>query len=279
MWGRKLSGLHDVIPQKVATSESADYQIVDFREVDQLVRTDEKTTTYVYEQTQQSILDLIERKNYVAGDRIPSERDLAEKCGVHRATVRRAIENLIELGILEKKGTSGTYIPAPVVRRPISRSALSHSISEIVRECGGEPGGKLLFFEENLAGQRISDRLGVEVGEPLFVIKRLRTVTDLPFCLETTWIPCALVPGLVADDVLGNTSFYSLLLDRYGIEIGTSEATIHSATIGSKDAGLLNMKVGEAALVVNSVTSEKSGKPVEYLTSLNHPKRVMFTVQ
>ena len=246
--------------------------------MDLLVRIDENSGSFVYEQTQQSILDLIERKNYVAGDRIPSERDLAERCGVHRATVRRALENLIELGILEKRGTSGTYIPAPVVRRPISRTALSHSISEIVRECGGEPGGKLLFFEENLASPRLSERLGVEVGEPLFAIKRLRTVTDLPFCLETTWIPCRLVPDLIADDVLGNTSFYSLLNDRYGIEIGTSEATIHSATIGSKDAGLLNMRTGEAALVVNSVTSDKSGRKVEYLSSLNHPKRVMFTV-
>lgn len=270
----RVSGGH-----KVASIGLEGYQVVDFREVDQLLRKDENTTNFVYEQTQQSILDLIERKNYVAGDRIPSERDLAERCGVHRATVRRAIENLIELGILEKRGTSGTFIPAPVVRRPISRTALSHSISEIVRQCGGEPGGKLLFFEENLAGQRISDRLGVEVGEPMFVIKRLRTVTELPFCVETTWIPCQLVKGLVADDVLGNTSFYSLLNDRYGIEIGTSEATIHSATIGSKDAGLLNMRSGEAALVVNSVTSDKSGNPIEYLTSLNHPKRVMFTVQ
>ncbi len=265
--------------QKVASLGVGDYQVVDFREVNQLLRNDENTTSFVYEQTQQSILDLIERKNYVAGDRIPSERDLAERCGVHRATVRRAIENLIELGILEKKGTSGTFIPAPVVRRPVSRTALSHSISEIVRQCGGEPGGKLLFFEENLAGQRISDRLGVEVGEPMFVIKRLRTVTDLPFCLETTWIPCQLVEGLVADDVLGNTSFYSLLKDRYGIEIGTSEATIHSATIGSRDASHLNLRSGEAALVVNSVTSDRSGRPIEYLTSLNHPKRVMFTIE
>lgn len=266
-------------PQKVAEMGCADYHLVDFREVDLLVRTDENSTPFVYEQTQQSILDLIERKNYVAGDRIPSERELAERCGVHRATVRRALDNLIELGILEKKGTSGTFIPAPVVRRPISRSELSHSISEIVHECGGVPGGKLLFFEENLAGLRLSEKLEVEVGEPLFAIKRLRTVTDLPFCLETTWIPTRLVPGLAADDVLGNTSFYSLLHERYGIEIGTSEATIHSATIGSKDAGLLNMRTGEAALVVNSVTSEKSGKPIEYLTSLNHPKRVMFTVK
>ena len=265
--------------QKVASLALKDYQVVDFREVDLLLRNDENTTSFVYEQTQQSILDLIERKNYVAGDRIPSERDLAERCGVHRATVRRAIENLIELGILEKRGTSGTYIPAPVVRRPISRTALSHSISEIVRDAGGEPGGKLLFFEENLAGQRISERLGVEVGEPMFVIKRLRTVTDLPFCLETTWIPCKLVEGLVADDVLGNTSFYSLLKERYDIDTGTSEATIHSATIGSRDAGLLNMRTGEAALVVNSVTFDKAGNPIEYLTSLNHPKRVMFTVK
>lgn len=239
---------------------------------------DENSDRYVYEQAQQRILDLIERRSYVAGDRIPSERDLAARFGVNRATVRRAIENLIALGTLEKRGTSGTFMPSPVIRRPISRTALSYSISEIVHEAGGVPGGKLLFFEENVASQRIAERLRVDPGEPLFVIKRLRTVTDLPFCLETTWIPTHVVPDLVADDVLGNTSFYSLLQQRYGLQIGTSEATIHSAKIGAKDASLLGMRTGEAALVVNSVTSDKSGKPFEYLSSLNHPNRVMFTI-
>lgn len=275
-----MPGIKTINPRRhIAIQRPPHYQRSEFRGVFLLVRTDQNIGSFVYEQTQQRILDLIERKNYVAGDRIPSERELAQRCGVHRATVRRAVDNLIELGVLEKRSTSGTYIPAPVVKRPISRTALSHSISEIVRECGGEPGGKLLFFEESLAGQRLSEKLSVEPGEPLFVIKRLRTVTDLPFCLETTWIPSRLVPDLVADDVLGNTSFYSLLKDRYGIKIGTSEATIHAATVGSRDAGLLELRAGEAVLVVNSVTSDKSGNPVEYLTSLNHPKRVMFTVK
>lgn len=233
----------------------------------------------VYEQAQQAILKLIEERSYVAGDRIPTERDLSERFGVHRKTLRKAIDNLENDGVLERRGRSGTYIPAPVVMRPVSGHSFSHSLSQIVHDGGGIPGSKLLYFERAQASVRAASHLSVEPGTAVFVMKRLRTVNDLPFCIETTWIASDRVPGLAADDLAGDLSFYALIEERYGIKPGTAKATLNASTIASSDVELLDMKQGESALVIHSVTSDIDGQPIEYLTSLNHPRRVMFTIE
>lgn len=239
----------------------------------------DKPGKLVYEQAQHAILKLIEQRSYIAGDRIPSERDLSDRFGVHRMTVRKAIDKLVHEGMLERRGTSGTYIPAPVVMRPVSGHSFSQSISEIVRNSGGSPGSKLLFFERGEASLRAAEKLTVGVGEPLLIIKRLRTIDELPFCAETTWLPAKLVPGLTADDLFGDLSFYELLEKRYGVKPGTAKATLSSVPVPAADAEILGMKQGEQALAVHSVTSDKRGVPIEYLTSLNHPRRVMFTIE
>ena len=136
-----------------------------------------------------------------------------------------------------------------------------------------------MFFEQGQASLRIADRLNVEVGTALFIIKRLRTVNDQPFCIETTWIPVALVPGLTATDLVRDLSLYGLLRERYKIDIGKAMATISTGTISAQDLETLDMKQGELALVIDSVTSDKNGDPIEYLSSLNHPRRVMLVVE
>ena len=231
----------------------------------------------IYEQAQQSILEIIEQRNYIAGDRIPSERDLSERLGVHRMTVRKAIDRLVADGVLQRRGTSGTYIPTPVILRPVADGASSYSISEIVKRCGGRPGSRLLFFEQRDADHPTADRLGIRAGDPTIVIKRLRTVNDLPFCIETSHLPLAYVPGLAADDLASDASLFTLLEERYAIAMGGSNAVIGVTPTLPQDAELLGLKRGESALVIHVVASDTDDRPVEYMTSLNHPRRVMLT--
>jgi GntR family transcriptional regulator len=74
-----------------------------------------------YKQIQTYIQELLDSADYNPGDRIPSERALAEQLGRNRMTVRKAIEGLIAMGLLERNSTSGTRIPVPRVTRPIDR--------------------------------------------------------------------------------------------------------------------------------------------------------------
>ncbi len=230
----------------------------------------------VYERAQQFIIEMIEGPDFAAGDRIPSERELSERFAISRMTMRKAIDRLVTRGLLERRGTAGTFIPVPVIKRPITGHMFSHGISEIVRQCGGIPGNRLLFFEQHEAQPRVADRLHIRAGDPLIVIRRLRTVNDLPFCVETTHIPAALVPGLAAEDLFGKQSLYALLKERYDIEMGGGAGTISVSAATAQEAQLLGLRPDSPALIFRSTARDRQERPVEYLTSVNHPQRVVF---
>ncbi len=233
-------------------------------------------TERVYERAQQHIIEMIEGPGFSAGDRIPSERELSERFAISRMTMRKAIDRLVAKGLLQRRGTAGTFIPVPVIRRPITGHMFSHGISEIVRQCGGVPGNRLLFFEQHEALPRVAEKLRIAAGDPLIVIRRLRTVNDLPFCVETTHIPAERVPGLAADDLFGKQSLYTLLAERYGIEMGGGQGTISVSTATVQEAQLLGLRSDSPALIFRATANDKDRRPVEYLTSVNHPQRVVF---
>ncbi|MCB2130560.1 MAG: GntR family transcriptional regulator [Rhodobacteraceae bacterium] len=230
----------------------------------------------VHERAGQFILDLIKGPGYRAGDRIPSERDLSEQSGISRMTMRKAISHLVDLGVLERRGTAGTFLPTAVIRRPMSDGMFAHGISEIVRQCGGVPGSKLLVFERHAADLRLAERLGIRQSDPVVVMRRLRTVNGQPFCIETTHMADARVPGLVADDLLGKMSFYEILRERYGIRMYGGEGLISMTSASPREASLLELGRETSCLLLQAVSLDVDDRPMEFLHSINHPRMVEF---
>jgi GntR family transcriptional regulator len=229
----------------------------------------------VYVEVQDYVLNLISGPDFGPGDRVPSERALAETLGVNRMTVRKAIDKLVDRGVLERNGTSGTRLPLPQVTRPIDvRSSLG--ITRIIRNAGGTPGNKLLHFGEAQATESIAQRLRVPVGTELVMFRRLWTVNETPFCIETSYLPIARFPDLVAEDLVSGQSLYALLKQRYGVEASPSEREIGVGTCTDLEARQLAMKPGSPTLVLRLVAEDEAGRPIEYMKSVNHPNHVVF---
>lgn len=226
-------------------------------------------------QAEQALLEMLERPEFGPTERIPAERDLAEHLGISRMTLRKALQTLIERGILERRGNRGTFVTAPGVERPLNTVARK-GIAEVVQQAGSRPGSKLLYFEQTLASGRVAQLLKIKEGDALLTIRRLRTVDQKPFCIETSYIPAARVPELVAADLIEGASLYGLLLARYQIEIDGDEGTLSIANMNDQEARLLEVGPGTAALVYRGVIFDTQGQPVEYLVSINHPQRVVF---
>ena len=209
------------------------------------------------------------------GDRIPSERELAERFGISRMTVRKALNQLVDAGHLERRGTAGTFLPEPAVVRPLSKR-VSTAISEVVGQAGHKPGARLLFFEQAQADANIARRLHLDEGAPVIVIKRLRLSDAVPFCVETSYLPQYRVPGLVAADVFAAPSLYALLRERFGMTFATSDFHVSVASAPDTEAELLGLSPGIGALVMRSTVYDRDGQPAEFLISWNHPDRVAF---
>jgi GntR family transcriptional regulator len=240
------------------------------------LQSEKDTSQPLYLQVEATLREMIEDVEFGPGDQIPSERELSEMLGVSRMTVRRAIENLIRTGVLERRSTNGTYVRLPQVVRPMGPQP-TLSISQMLE--GKESTAKLLHFETVRAPRKVAARLQLRVGEQVIMLKRLRSVNGLPFCVETTYIPAALVPGLTAEDLSNNISFYQLLKLRFGVTPIEGDAEIKMAYCLAEEAQLLGLDEGAPVLFMKSTVCDIQGKPVEYLKSVNHPDRVVFRMQ
>jgi DNA-binding GntR family transcriptional regulator len=230
----------------------------------------------VYRQIEQHIRDLINSPGYGPGDRVPSERVLAERLGANRMTVRKAIDGLVAQGMLERNSTSGTRIRRHRVTRPTDARP-SLGITRLIQSSGGTPGNKLMHFQEQRASGRIAERLGLKEHTPITVVRRLWTIDGVPFCIETSHLPTERVPDLAAEDLIAGQSLYALLRTRYGITtIAAGERVISIATCTEMESRLLDLPPNSPCLLLRLVASDPKGQPIEYMTSVNHPRLVVF---
>ncbi|CAN7696296.1 GntR family transcriptional regulator [Mesorhizobium sp. LjRoot246] len=231
----------------------------------------------IYIRVQKDLLKLIQDGAVERGGRFPSERELSVRFGASRMTMRKAVDHLVEAGVLERRGTSGTYVPDRLFDRPLSDHVF-YSLSEVVEKAGHTPGSKLLFFERKEADEFIASKLGLSPGDPVISIERLRTVDGVPVCLELSHFPALLVPGLSASDVIENKSLYKLFRDNYQLELHNDVRviSIHYATKG--EAEHLDLRPGSPVLHFEGLSLTGDGQPFEHLRSLNHPDRVSLTI-
>lgn len=227
---------------------------------------------------QEAVLSLVQAEKLGPGARVPSERALATQLGLSRMTVRQGIENLVRAGVLQRDSTSGTLVANVSVIRVIdSRRALS--MTQLVMASNAQPGGQLLMFAPATADYALAAQLQIETGAWVTRMRRLRTADGVPFCIETSCIPTALVPGLVAEDLSQNASLYKLLGDRYGLHPTDRDSEISCGPVAADDAQRLGIKEGINVLMVRSLVRDTNGMPIESVSSVNHPQRVVFSTR
>lgn len=229
----------------------------------------------VYVAIEEHLRALVASRDLAPGDRVPSERTLAEELGANRMTVRKAMDRLVASGLLERAGTSGTRVALPRVTRPMG-SGSAQGIARVVESAGGTPGNRLLHFALASANAKMAQRLGIAEGDELVVLRRLWTVNGTPFCVETTHIPAARVPDLHAEDLTAGQSLYALLRARYGIDVASGERVIGLASATDMEARQLRLRRGASILLLRLLTFDAEGHPIEYTTSVNHPQLVVF---
>lgn len=234
------------------------------------------STAPLYLQVEATLKEMIEDTVYTVGDQIPSERELSEQLGVSRMTVRRAVQNLTDHGLLERRSTNGTYVSEPQVLRGMGKEK-TMGLNQLLNQSGVEAGSRLLHFEIIRAPLKVSEKLKIRLGSTVVCLRRLRTANEEPFCVETSYIPAQLVPDLKAEDfAAANSSLYEILQDQYGIEFEKNDETLKISFATLEEAECLEIQEGDPVILLRSVVFDVQGRRVEYLKSVNHPTRVVF---
>lgn len=230
-----------------------------------------------YLDAREKIHALLSGTEFNPGDQIPAERELTELIGVSRATLRKLITELIDQGILERRGNQGTWLKNIIFERPLIQPTIQ-GISQIATINGASAGSRLLYFQQIPASQGMARILHIPLSAPVIMLKRLRMADGVPFCIETSYLPAERVPGLTAEMLEQHGSLYRLLTGHYGVSIAADEGTIRAGKMNDEELSLLQAPPDSPALIYKGVISDSAGVPLEYLVSVNHPDKVAFRI-
>ena len=209
---------------------------------------------------QEALLRLIRERNYQPGEKVPTEAELGQLFGVGRSTLREAIGNLVEQGILQKSHGRGTFLrQLPIVLE----SGLEEltSVTEHIRKVGAKPSTQRIRVEKIPADERLSQKLQLPQGTSCYWIERVRFADDLPaaYCIDV--IP----ENLLLDGLKGQVSQNSLfeLLSKSGHPVSHTESFITPTLLTQQEFPELN---SESAyfLLFEEVNYDVSGFPVCY---------------
>ncbi len=223
-----------------------------------LLPLDESSAQPLYQQLQRSLRGAIENGVIGPDDALPPERDLAEMLGVSRITVRKAIDELVDDGLLIRKQGSGTFVSNRVEKN----FAKLTSFSEDMRARGRQPRSVWMNRAAGTVTPEESLTLRSSPGTPVLRFHRIRYADDAPMAIEHATVIASCLASL--DDV--ESSLYEAL-ERTGNRPVRALQRLRAVLLTADQAKLLKAQEGEAGLLVARVGYLKDGRAVEYSQS------------
>ncbi len=214
------------------------------------------------------------QKSYQAGDALPSEGELAVRFGVNRHTLRRAVDELVAKGMVERQHGRGVFVLGTQLDYSIGAGT---RFTQTLTAKGHATSSKLLRRQRILASERIAQRLGLLEGAPVIWLETLRSVDAKVTSVISHFFAAERFPALMEHYQQG--SLHEFLHHHYGCELKRSECFITAILPQGDDARLLEMPAARPVLRIKSINiDERDGLPVEYSVSRIRGDRVELNV-
>ncbi|MFT4008636.1 MAG: GntR family transcriptional regulator [Nocardioidaceae bacterium] len=205
------------------------------------------------------------------GTLFENEIQLANEMGLSRPTMRRAMQHLVDKGLVVRRRGVGTRVVQPKVRRPLELTSLYDDLSAT----GQEPTTTVLGFEYLEADIEIAEALQIQPGDPVVRIERLRSAQGSPIAKMINFIPAPLVKFDRA--ALEEHGLYELFR-RSGVTLHSAAQTIGARNSRGNEARTLGESRGAALLTMTRTSFDDHGQAVEYATHLYAASRYTFEI-
>ena len=219
-----------------------------------------KGSVPLYMQIKDLLVAQVTKGEWVPGDIIPSEIQLAQQLNVSQGTVRKAITELVETNVLVRRQGKGTFIATHDDDRALFHffHIVNDSGTKILPEC------KTLSCRRKRASRQEASKLNLASGAQVVCIERIRNLDNLPTIVETIILPTELFGDLVKSRTcdLPNT-LYELYETRFGITIHRAEEQLRAVAASEHDASLLDLDAGAPLLKIERTALTLDGTPVE----------------
>lgn len=211
----------------------------------------------IYHQVSEQLQDAISRGDLVKGDFLPSEVLLAEQWGISRPTARRAIQDLVDKGLLVRKRGVGTQ----VVNARVQRSVRLSSLFDDLAAAGSKPTSVVQHWALDTANSEVATALDLTVGAPVMQLRRLRIADMLPLAIMVNWIIPEVCQGVTAAALQEHGLYEILRASRVRPRIAHQVIGARMST--AEEAAMLKISSGAPLLTMRRVMQDDSGRSIE----------------
>lgn len=208
------------------------------------------------------------------GTAIPVEAELEKRFRTSRITVRRAVEELVDEGLLLRQQGRGTFVQKPKLTHELASIT---SWTEQLRQRGIEPRTKGLEVAIEEPRRSVAEALSLARGERVVRIRRVRLAGKEPLSLMTNFVPERLVPSFGAA-MLENESLYEVLERRYHLVPALAEDTVGARGASKEEAAALKIPVDTPVVSVRRVALLEDGTPLELALVASRGDRYEYRV-
>lgn len=235
---------------------------------------DKNSPIPIYYQLEVEIRQWIETEQLQPGDVLPSEREFTEKYNISRMTVRQAINNLVNEGLLYRLKGKGTFVADKKFEQDLSGLT---SFSEDMKNRGLTPSNEMLSFQLITPIKQVASILELDEAEPVYEIKRIRLANNEPVALETVYTPKKIVGDMTEVDIAA--SFYQHLENKLRLYIAYGNQSIEAAIANKEEIEHLGIQKGNPVLLMKRTSFLKDDIPVEYVKSAYRADKYKFNLQ
>ena len=215
--------------------------------------------TPLKDQVRDVIAHSIASGTFRGGERLPSERQLCERFGVSRVTLRQALRALVRDGLVESSPGRGWYVVETHLGEPAN--ALM-SFSEMAQVRGLSSSARVLEATTRGANLDEADLLRMAPGARLFHLERLRLLDGVPVALQWSLVPLVYAPEIDRHD-FATESIYGVLAERYGVVATRADFSVQARSADPRQAEVLDVSPGTPVLMCRQTTYDQDSRPVE----------------
>jgi len=201
---------------------------------------------------------MIEEGTLASGAKFPPERVLAEEFSITRVTVRQALMQMEAEGLIFREDRRGWFVSPPRVRYDPTANT---SFTESIAEQGRVAGTTVLSSQRIAASQWQNTHLGCEIGEPVFVISRQRTVDERAVLVEKIHVKAKRCPNLLEHPL--DQSMTGLMAREFGIMEQRAQINMRPAALSEVPAKALGVAVGTPGLYISRIILDQYDEIIE----------------
>jgi len=216
--------------------------------------------TPLYAALESQIAAGISSGEFPVGTQLPTEEQLIQRFSVSRTTVRKAIQNLSDRGLVEIKRGTGTFVAQPKITQDLTELT---GFVEDMEALGHTASARLIDRRVIAADACVAQRLHMATGTNVMRIQRVRIANEIGMSFDETYLPLHIGEKIVRHDLEANPIF-ALLEQRYSIPLVEADYNLEAVSATADVASALSVQVGSPIFLIERTSYTVGDRPVDY---------------